>query len=128
MNLTLTLAAIETFEDATGTGLLALVDGSDVNLLRSRWTVRRMRHVLQATEAGTPEDIEKALAPGRVVETQLSIMAQVIDQLNPPDETDDYLPREIPGQGGTESDGNFRSAVGSSSSAPTDGGRRMSGN
>lgn len=114
MDIQLTLAAIERFEDAVGVGLLSLVDGADQSDIKANWTVRRLRLLAQCAAAPgtTPEDIEAWLAPSRLIESQLSAIIQVIDQLTPPPEADEYL---SPASEGGESTGNSASGAGSSS-------------
>ena len=95
MDFDLTLEAIERFEDASGMGLVALVDGSDIPTIKSRWTVKRMRLFAQcvAPPGTTDADIEDWLKPSNLVSAQMEIILQVMNQLTPPSEVDDYLPR-----------------------------------
>ena len=111
MELTLTLDAIERFEDASGQGLIALVDGSDQQAIKARWTVRRLRLLAQsaAPPGTTREDINEWLKPHQLVEAQMSAIVQVVTQLSPPPETDDAFG---PTQEGGESTGNLGSGAG----------------
>ena len=89
MDLTLTLEAIERFEDATGDGLLGLFDGTETEV-KSRWTIRRLRAIAQATGAAEADIIEW-LQPSRLVESQLTAIVQMMDQLTPSSEAEEYL-------------------------------------
>ena len=111
MKLQLTLAAIERFEDASGQGLIALVDGSDQQAIKARWTVRRLRLLAQSAApfGTTVEDIDEWLKPPQLVEAQMSAIVQVVEQLSPPLETDDAFG---PAKEGGESTGNLVSGAG----------------
>ena len=114
MDFNLTLDAIERFEDESGTGLLALVDGSDIPTIKSRWTVRRLRLFAQcaAPSGTTAQDIEDWLAPSNLMAAQMEVILQIMGQLTPPSEVDEYLPRgESTGEDGPPS-GNSGSGAG----------------
>lgn len=89
MQLNLTLGAIESFEDQTGVGLLGLFDGTETDI-KSRWTLRRLRAIAIATGA-TKEQIDEWLQIPRLVEAQTDAIVQLMDQLTPPVETEEYL-------------------------------------
>lgn len=93
MNIELTLAAIERFEDQAGVGLLSLVDGGSAQELKAHWTVRRLRLLAECAAATgtTVADIDEWLSLPNLVESQMSAIMQVITQLTPPVETDEYL-------------------------------------
>lgn len=102
MDLHLTLGAIEKFEDEQGVGLISLVEGTDQPAIKARWTVRRMRSLMRhARIKGTLDvDIELALSPARLVETQMRLIIQVIDQLSPPVETAEFMSSDEAREGG----------------------------
>ncbi len=110
MKLTLTLGAIERFEDASGTGLLALVEGRDLHYIRAQWTVRRLRLLAECAgpEGTTAADIEAWLDPSQLVVAQMDAISQVIEALTPPPEADEHFDA---GEGG-ESEGNSESGAG----------------
>lgn len=89
MELNLTLAAIEEFEDTAGVGLLGLFDG-DETAIKSRWTVQRLK--LMAKACGSSDDeIADWLQPPRLVEAQADAIVQMMSQLTPAVEADEYL-------------------------------------
>ena len=107
MDIDLTLGAIERFEDESGVGLISLVEGTDQSAIKARWTVRRLRMLLRtARQRGvTDAEIETALAPRRLVETQMRVVIQIIDQLSPPEETSEFMGGEDGVQEGGASTG-----------------------
>ena len=93
MDIQLTLAAIERFEDQAGVGLLSLVDGSSSRAIKELWTVKRLRLLAEcASPPGTAvADIDEWLSLPNLIESQMSAIMQIITQLTPPVETDEYL-------------------------------------
>ena len=108
MKLTLTLGAIEAFEDTAGLGIFELV-----NAAPDGWTVKRVRALYRA---GCPDasdaDIEAHLSrdyTGAFIAAQNAVSAA----LSPPPEADDVLAKgRSEAQEGGESGGNSGSGAG----------------
>lgn len=108
MNVELTLGAVERFEDQAGVGLLSLVDGRDITVVKERWTVRRLRLLMECV-GKEPAEIRDALSLRKLTETQMQVIIQIVEQLSPSVEAQEHLSEA---QEGGESTGNFRSADG----------------